>query len=603
MITPVGSWIRSPIVQFLLCLPVYLWGGWLFTRSAWQSLRSGVPNMDVLIALGTHAAFLYSTVGWVLYGGTVHEHDYLFFETAASIITLVTLGNYIEHRSVHQTTSALSDLRSLQRVMARVHRDGAWMDVDSSELVLGERVLLKDGDDVPIDGVLVRGQGACDERMLTGESDWQEKTTGSSVFAGTHWVSGSAEIEVTGAASETALAKIISVMEEAQQNPPQIQKLGDRVSAVFVPVVIVISAITFLITYFVLDLSITVSLMRGIAVLVISCPCAMGLATPTAVMVGLGRAAKWGLLVKGGRTLEGIKQANRVVFDKTGTLTTGDFSVHMSVLNRKYTSQIPAWVVGLEQHSNHPIASSLLKHFQGVSGEILADIREEKGMGVSGATADGRTIAIRRAPQLNRDEQGDIALFLDEEPIVVFRLTDTLRPGVSEFLKDLISAGKTLILLSGDRQEKCEEIAKNLPFDEIYAAQSPFDKIEKIKNWNDQSPTVMIGDGINDAPALAKAHVGISFGHASQIAVNSADVVVIHQNPYRSLRVLFSLGNMTYTTIVQNLFWAFFYNVLAIPIAAMGFLSPMIAAFSMAFSDVMVIGNSLRLKWRSLPKK
>lgn len=559
--------------------------------------------MDVLIALGAHAAFVYSTAGWIWFGGTDTVHEYLFYETAASIITLVTLGNFIEHRSVHQTTSALRELRSLQRVLARVYRDGAWVDVDANDLVPGDRVLLKDGDDVPMDGVLVRGEGACDERLLTGESDWQDKMTGSKVFAGTHWMKGSAEIEVVGTASDTALAKIIGLMEEAQQNPPQIQKLGDRVSAVFVPVVIGISVVTFLVTYFALGHTITESLMRGIAVLVISCPCAMGLATPTAVMVGLGRAAKLGLLVKGGRTLEGLKQANRVVFDKTGTLTTGEFAVQMRVLNTEFTSQIPAWVVGLEQHSSHPIASSLLKHFQGVQGEILNQVTEEKGFGISGVTSDEKRVAIRRDPASTREKRGDLALFLDDVPIAVFELSDSLRPGVPEFLNQLKSAGKILVLLSGDRLEKCEELAKNLPFDEIYAAQSPFDKIEKMKNWNDQSPTVMIGDGINDAPALAQAYVGISFGHASQIAVNSADVVVIHSDPFRALQVLFSLGDKTYSTIVQNLFWAFFYNVLAIPIAAMGFLSPMIAALSMAFSDVMVIGNSLRLKWRSLSKK
>jgi len=602
MFFPEGSWLHNPYVQFALSTPVFAWGGFLFGKSAWNSLRSGVPNMDVLIIVGSSAAYIYSIIGWIQYGNAPDAAHYLFFETAASIITLVTLGNFIEHRSVKQTTSALRELRKLQRVKAQVRRGHNWEPIDASELVQGDVFLLRSGDDVPMDGTLIRGMGTSDEKLLTGESDWVQKKVGDSVFAGTQWMDGSAEIQVVNDPSNSALARIIKVMEDAQQNPPEIQQLGDRVSAVFVPIVVGISFLTVFLSGVVFELPLSQSIMRGIAVLVISCPCAMGLATPTAVMVGLGRAAKIGVLVKGGRTLEALQKASRVVIDKTGTLTTGNFRIDHHVRNTAYTDRIPGLVVGLEEISSHPIAQSLLLHFaeQVSEAEVFYERKEEKGMGISGKTESGEQVFIGRHPQA---DQFDLALFVHNEIVAEFRLQDELRPGIDQFIQTLRNAGKKVILLSGDRTDKCEQIAKNLNFDEIYAEQTPFDKLDKIETWNKLAPTIMIGDGINDAPALAKAYVGISFGHASQIAVNSASVVVINPNPFGALTELLKLSKLTYSTIVQNLFWAFFYNVLAIPIAGLGFLSPMIAAMSMAFSDVMVIGNSLRLKWRSLSSR
>ena len=588
--------LNNPWVQMALATPVFLIGVFSFGRSAWSSLKSGVPNMDVLIFIGSTAAFVYSTVGTLLHYGTPEVHNFLFFETAATIITLVTLGNLIEERSVKQTTSAISELQSLQKSNAWVKRGDRFEEVPAEEVTAGDIVRVNEGDAIPIDGTVISGSGKSDESMITGESDRVAKNEGDTVYAGTTWVDGHIEFRATVGVSGTYLSEIIRVVENAQSDQPEIQRLGDKISAIFVPAVISISLLTFAINLWVADIDLQSALLRAIAVLVISCPCAMGLATPTAVMVGLGRAAKKGILVKGGSTLEEFTKIRKIIFDKTGTLTTGDFTVvdqHFENIDKQRAHAI---IHALENKSSHPIAKSLLKMTKGEEEVSLIEIREEKGRGMHGKDADGNTYFIGKSDSA----KWDIALFINESSVAHFRIEDEIRPGVKEAIQWFRSNGIEPVLLSGDRREKCEQLGKELGIEEIHSEKKPLEKIGLVRQWSKTTVVAMVGDGINDAPALTQAQVGISLGNASKIAIDSAEIILTGQEQMKLLVDAFGLSVQTYKTIKQNLFWAFFYNVLAIPVAAIGLLSPMIAALSMAFSDVIVVGNSLRLKRKKI---
>lgn len=600
MFFPKGSIIQNPLLQFILCLPVYIIGVSYFGKSAWGSIKTGIPNMDVLIFTGSSAAFFYSIYGWLINYGTPAVHHYLFFETSATIITLVLLGNVLEHKSVKKTTTAIGDLTAIQKVIAKKEIEGKITEVNFEDIRVNDILVINSGDKIPTDGIIISGTSYIDESMITGESIPIDKTTGDEVIGGTIITDGNLKIKATKIGDDTLLSQIIELVKNAQNNKPNIQKLGDQVSAVFVPVVLTISLATFFIGHYFFNIEIQDAFLRAIAVLVISCPCAMGLATPTAVMVGIGRAAKNGILIKGGDTLEKLASIKTIVFDKTGTLTTGKFIVSQFTVLDGDENDVKNIIYNIEQHSSHPIAKSLCNAFKENSSLLkLSDITEEKGISIS-ANIDDNIYTIGSSKIYSSPEKYDLFVLKNKELIATLNISDELKTNTDLVISSLHKRGYTTTLLSGDKKEKCNQIASELGIITTYSEQLPQDKITKIEELVSSNKTAMVGDGINDAPALAKATIGISLGNATQIAIQSADVVLLNNEDLSQLPQTMQIGKHTLLTIKQNLFWAFAYNIVAIPIAVMGLLNPMWGALFMAFSDVIVIGNSIRLRYKNI---
>ena len=601
--------LHNPVFQLMLCIPVMVIGIMHFGKSAFYSVRARNPNMDVLIFLGSTAAFVYSLAGMIKYYGSPEVHRYMFFETGATIITLVLLGNLIEQRSVKQTTSAISNLKALQpRSAKKINSvDGKEIIVESNveDLKINDVVLINSGDRIPMDGKIVFGKASVNESMITGESKPVFKNIGDEVTGGTIVEDGTLRFIIEHVGKDTVLSRIIELVKTAQHSKPKIQKLGDRISAIFVPVVLGISILTFIISYSFLNISASQALMRSIAVLVISCPCAMGLATPTAVMVGLGRAARNGILIKGGATLELLSGIKTIVFDKTGTLTTGNFKIKNITCISGDETIIPTLLYSLEKHSSHPIAKAIQKELLPYSSSAFEwkEITEDKGIGINATDVNGNIYSagsFQMVKHFYKDLTHDIYLLKNNELIATVDLEDEVKPFASVVINELKNRGIRIIMLSGDRKLKCETVASQTGITEIYYEKLPKEKLEILDKLVKENPTAMIGDGINDAPALAQATVGISISNASETAIQSAQVILLDKLDLKILLTALRISEMTYTTIKQNLFWAFFYNVIAIPIAAAGMLNPMIGALSMAFSDVIVIGNSLRLRIRKI---
>ena len=596
MFFPEGSFIQNPILQFFLCLPVYIIGVAYFGKSAWSSLKTGIPNMDVLIFIGSSAAFFYSIYGSFL----LDSHDYLFFETTATIITLVLLGNVLEHKSVQKTTTAIGDLSSIQEVVAKIEVNGIIKEVNFDNIEVGDILIVNSGDKIPTDGIIVSGSAYIDESMITGESIPTNKNKNADVIGGTIITDGNVKIKASKVGNDTLLSQIIELVKNAQNNKPNIQKLGDQISAVFVPIVLSIAISTFFIGHYFFLLTMQEALLRGIAVLVISCPCAMGLATPTAVMVGIGRAAKNGILIKGGDSLEKLASIKSIVFDKTGTLTTGKFIVSNFNTINEDEQKIKNIIYNIEQHSSHPIAKSLCSAFKENSSPLeLINIIEEKGVSIS-AKIDKNLYTIGSSNIHLSANRHDLFVLKNDRIIATLDISDELKTNTDLVVSSLNKTGYTTTLLSGDKKDKCDKLSKELGITKTFSEQLPQDKIAKIEELVNQYPTAMVGDGINDAPALAKATIGISLGNATQIAIQSADVVLLNNEDLKQLPQALQLGKHTLLTIKQNLFWAFSYNLVAIPIAFLGFLNPMWAALFMAFSDVIVIGNSIRLRYKKI---
>ena len=595
-------WLENGYVQLLLCLPPFIIGSWHFGHSALSSMRGGVPNMDVLIFIGSTAAFVYSVTGLVL-----QNPDYYFFETAATIITLVLIGNWLEHRAVEQTTTAIGELTQLQAEFARqVMPSGTIVKINKDDIRPGMTLQVNEGDKIPADGRVLSGEGSVDESMLTGESLPQDKSEGEEVIGASLLLSGNVRIQVTAAGRDTVLNQMIELVKTAQQDKPPIQRLADRISAIFVPVVLSISLLTFLIGRFGFDLSFQQALMNAIAVLVISCPCAMGLATPTAVMVGVGRLARNGVLIKGGQTVEALARIRNMVFDKTGTLTTGDFRIDGITYPTDEPELANALLYRLEQHSSHPIAHSLLRALQDAPrSQELPDLRinEEKGLGLQAEDGAGNTYRLGSRRILSNaqaaEAAGEVFLTRNDELLAAVRLGDDLKAAAPEAIAYLKAHEIEPVVLSGDRQAKTAQIAEQLGINQFYGEQLPQEKLDRIDEIRRTGATAMVGDGINDAPALARADLGISLSNASQVAIQSAQVVLLNGH-LDTLPKALSISRHTVKTIRQNLFWAFAYNVVAIPIAAVGLLNPMWGALFMAFSDVVVIGNSIRLKYKRI---
>lgn len=585
--------LHQPLVQLLLCLPVFIVGCLHFGKSAWSSVKGGMPNMDVLIFIGSTAAFVYSLAGTIQNLGS----QYQFYETCATIITLVLLGNVFEKRSVTQTTSAVKDLIKFQQVNANRVINGGIEVINAKEVRPGDTLIVNQGDKIPVDGEILSGSASVDEAMLTGESMPVEKEKYDKVIGGTILLNGNFHMLATKVGSNTILSQIIDLMKKAQAAKPPVQKLGDKVASIFVPAVLLIALVTFIITYFAGGAGMQKSLMNAIAVLVISCPCAMGLATPTAVMVGLGRAAKNGILIKGGDIIEAVAHTKYVVFDKTGTLTTGKFSIdEIKVEPGINIELIRGIVTAIEERSNHPIAKSLVEGLKKLPQQkvILKTAKEEKGLGMRAEDVEGNHYFLGTAKQ-NAQDHFNLSLYQNQKLLAQIAIDDELRPETASMIIKLKKMGIIPILLSGDKKTRCLKVASQIGITEVHAEKLPDEKLQVIDIYKQKGKTIMIGDGINDAPALTKADVGVSMNDASQVAIQSANVVLLNTDLLSVIKFL-QISKHTLLTIKQNLFWAFAYNIIAIPVAAFGFLNPMVGAFAMAFSDVVVIGNSLRLK-------
>lgn len=596
------AWLHHPWVQFGLTLPVYITGMWHFGRSAVRSLVNRMANMDVLVTLGATAAFAYSFVGTVLYANP----DYMFYETTAAIITLVFLGNMLEERSVKQTTTAISELAKMQVTTARLintdHGHEHIHEVDNRTLRPGDCVLVNTGDKIPMDGTVYWGSGHANESMITGESSPVGKKEKDKVIGGTLLEAGSIKVYITATGKDTVLSYIIELVKQAQADKPPMQKLADRISAVFVPLVLGIALVTFAGWYFIGHTTLATAMMRSVAVLVIACPCAMGLATPAAVMVGLGRAARNGILIKGGHTLEMFRDIRQVVFDKTGTLTTGKLQMGEYRFFDMSGAEFKQVVYSLEKYSSHPIARSIAGAWK-LAGELpLQQVREYKGLGMRAADKAGNQWQLgsfRMAGGITEDDSHNLYLLKNGQLAGWIDFTDEIRPEAVTVIARLKQAGITPILLSGDTARKCRELAAQTGITDVYAEQSPEQKLQRIDALLQSAPTAMVGDGVNDAPALAKATIGISLSDATQVAMQSANVVLLNNN-LGSLPLALGLGKHTYLTIKQNLFWAFIYNVVAIPVAALGFLNPIVGAGIMGLSDVVLAINSIRLRYKRI---
>lgn len=600
MLVEQDSVLNNKYLQLALCIPVVIVGGSHFLKSAFFSLKIGVPNMDVLISTGFTSAFLYSIYGTFIID---NSHDYLFFETAASIITLILLGNIIEEKAIKKTTSALKELEDIRPLTAKRITTGDNIEkVDVSELKVDEFIRVNTGDKLPIDGIIASGELELDESLITGESEPIFKNTLVDVVSGTSVISGSAIVRVTQPYGSSTIDRIIDLVKNAQIQKPKIQRIGDQISNVFVPIVISISILTFLIAYFGFETSAQSAIMRAVATLVVSCPCAMGLAAPTAIMVGIGKLAKEGVLIKGGATLEKLAKTNLVVFDKTGTLTTGEFVLKKLNYYKESEEKIKQVILSLEQHSNHPIAESLVKALSKEVGPIyLQDVIEIKGKGIKGTDTEGNTYQLvsknHSKTITTRELTSDLVLFNGTSVVAELWIKDKAKEDAEETISWLKSNGYRTMLLSGDNRKNCDEIARELYLDDYYYEKSPEEKLIIIEKLNKDYNVIMIGDGINDAPSLALAHVGISFGSATDIAISSSEVILVDKN-LSALKTALVIGKQTYRTIVQNFAWALSYNLIAIPIAALGFLKPIVAAVSMAFSDIVVIGNSILLRFK-----
>lgn len=589
--------LGDPWFQLILSTPVVLLGLLYFGPSALSSLKARLPNMDVLILIGVLAAFFYSLYGLLSNRGL----EFQFFETSASIVSFVLIGNLIEKRASRKTLSAIEELAKIQPSTAKKVFPGIGKEVvsevDSQSLVSGDVVIVGLGDQIPADGVVISGECLIDEAIITGESIPIEKEIGNSVVGGTLVLKGGIRVRITATGQETFLSKIIKLVSEAQNRKPKIQRLGDVVSAFFVPIVVAFAVIVFILNLSVLNTSLGDALLRAIAVLVVACPCAMGLATPTAVMVAVGAGAKAGILIRGGDVLEKLSDSKRAIFDKTGTLTTGDFTISKIVAKDGDVSSISSIVYGLEEASSHPLAVSLRKHLRDVEPSKFSNLVETRGIGVHGIGLDGANYAIGSKRILANPLEDELDLYVTKDGDFVggISLSDGVKAEAHKAIGLIKKLGLKASILSGDSRRKTLELSASVGIDDVLYEKSPEQKLSEIERLDSESPSIYVGDGVNDAPALSRANVGISMGNASASAISSADIVLLDGDLLKIPQAI-KLSRLTLTTIKQNLFWAFFYNILMIPLAGLGYLSPGIAAASMALSDVFVIGNSLRLK-------
>lgn len=597
------EWLHNPLVQLLICLPVFVSGLLYFGKSAWGSLRARYPNMDVLITMGFSAAFLYSILVMRHYP-IISPHP-LYFDTCATIITLVLLGNLVESRSVKQTTSAITDLLKIQKQKATkiINHGGKeeFVSTDYKALKVGDILLVKKGEGIPVDGIITDGAASINEAMVSGESQPVNKKAGDTVIGGAILVDGLMRFRAEQVGKDTIVAHIIEMVKKAEESAPKIQRIGDKVSAVFVPVVVGVSVLTFVLAKFLFKLNIEDSMLHSIAVLVIACPCAMGLATPTAVAVALGTAARKGILIKGAATMEAVVSIRTLAFDKTGTLTTGAFSVNnISLYNGAAQESVDNMLYSMEQHSAHPIAQSISDFLKTRATKVaLKEIYEEEGVGMKAKDEAGHSYLLgsyKVAEKATRESHHSVYLLQDDKLMATVDIEDTICKNAASAVSELKKMGIHTVMLTGDKQTAAAKIASAVGIDEVHAEQLPYQKLDEISRLSGISPTAMVGDGINDAPALAMANLGISLGGATKIAMQAAQIILLGEHDLSQLPLVFKISAATLKVIKQNLFWALLYNVVAIPLAASGMISPIWSALAMSFSDVIVVGNSLRLK-------
>ncbi|OAV45636.1 cation-translocating P-type ATPase [Lewinella sp. 4G2] len=591
-------------LQLALAGPVYAIGGLHFGRSALAGLRERMLNMDVLIFLGSTAAFIYSMVGFIW-----DDPQYYFFETAATIITLVLVGNWLEARAVEKTTTSIAALTDLQEESASlIMPSGTTVRLPIEEVKVGNRLRINTGDRIPLDGHLLTGHLSTNEAMLTGESLPVEKGVGERLLGGSLVTSGQGTYEVTAGYRDGTLSRIIDLVKTAQADKPDLQRLADKISAIFVPVVIAIALLTWLVGWLTGYATFTQAVMNAIAVLLISCPCAMGLATPTAVMVGVGRLARMGILIRGGSTVERLAGVQQMVFDKTGTLTTGELTVtDFTVAPAQDRAQALREIAAMEEGSSHPIAVGIRSYAQeelerSGAAEMTDQVKyvqETPGVGLTARTNSGEKLFLGAAHRQGLTVSGDpdIVFTRGGRFVAGIKLGDEIRPGAAAMVRELKQKGIDPVLLTGDNQTKANQVAQAIGITKVEAEKLPAEKLQLVTSLSQRQPTAMVGDGINDAAALARADVGISLGGASAAALDAAQVVLLRDD-LSLLTEGLKVSALTLRTIKESLFWAFSYNVVAIPIAALGFLNPMWAALFMAFSDVVVIGNAIRLKSR-----
>ena len=603
---------------FGLATPVQFYVGASYYVNAYKALRNKSANMDVLVALGTSAAYFYSI--FVLLGA-VPGHGY--FETSAVIITLVRLGKFLEARAKGGASEAIRKLLFLQPKKATVIRAGMETEIPADDVVIGDVIVVRPGEKIPVDGAVLEGSSSVDESMLTGESLPVEKSAGAPVYGATLNKNGRLVFEATKIGRDTVLSQIIQLVENAQASKAPIQKLADKISAVFVPIVIAVAALTFLIWYFLVPLPagsevslLARALINMVAVLVIACPCAMGLATPTAVMAGTGRGAELGILVKTSESLEIAGQIDTIILDKTGTLTRGQPAVtEILPLSEGWSEeQVLALAASVEAGSEHPLGEAITAaaKARALSLRTVDRFRSSSGKGVS-AEVDGKKVSVgsRRyleglqvdtssaesaIAELENQARTVVLLALEGELLGAFGIMDTLKENSVSAVAELHRLGLKVAMLTGDNAQTAQAVANQAGIDEVFADLLPKDKTGQVQALQAAGHKVaMVGDGINDAPALAQADVGIAIGTGTDVAIAAAPIVSI-SGDLQAVPLAVRLSRKTLTTIKQNLFWAFFYNVILIPAAAAGFLNPMLAAGAMSFSSIFVITNSLRLK-------
>ncbi|WP_028531161.1 heavy metal translocating P-type ATPase [Paenibacillus sp. UNC217MF] len=614
----VPEWFMHPWVQMVLAAPVQFIIGARFYVGAFKALRSGSANMDVLVALGTTSAYVYSVyLAWQWQIGELH-HPEMYFETSAVLITLILLGKWLEASAKGRSSQAIRALMGLRAKTATVVRDGEQVEVPVEDVASGDLVLVRPGEKVPVDGIVVSGTSTVDESMLTGESVPVEKQAGDNVYGATVNAQGAFTMKATQVGSETALSQIIKIVEEAQGSKAPIQRIADKISGIFVPIVVGIAVLVFLIWYFAVEPgNFGVALSRTIAILVIACPCALGLATPTSIMAGTGRAAEYGVLFRGGEHLEGAYRVQTVVLDKTGTVTEGAPSLTDVVLhdgNEDEKTELLTLLASAEKQSEHPLAQAIVKGLteQGISTVEPDSFRAEPGYGIA-AEVNGHQIIVgtRRWMEKNgvassdaeealqdMEQAGKTAMLIavDGSWKGIVAVADQVKASSKKAIERLHQMGIRVVMMTGDNTRTARAIASQVGIDDVFAEVLPEQKAQHVRELQQRGSVVaMVGDGINDAPALAAADIGFAIGTGTDVAMETAGVTLM-RGDLNGIADAMEMSRRTMRNIKQNLFWALVYNTIGIPIAAIGLLAPWLAGAAMAFSSVSVVLNALRLQ-------
>ncbi len=605
MDNPVVQFLHNPWLQFALVTPVQLIIGRRFYIGAYKALSHGYANMDVLVALGTTAAYALSVYNML--AGNIHGMHGMYFESSGMVITLVLLGKYFETRAKRKTNEAVSSLLALKADKVTVIREGENVEIDINDLRVGDIALVREGEKIPSDGVVIDGSASVDESMLTGENMPVMRSVGDKVTGATICTGGVIRVEIEKVGADTVLSRIIDIVEKAQTSKAPVQRLADKIAGIFVPCVVAISVITLLGWLFIGKVGTEEAIIKAVAVLVVACPCSLGLATPTAVMVGTGLAAKHGVLFKGGEYIERAAAVNAVVFDKTGTLTLGRPAV-TEIVTEKEENELVRLAASVESASAHPLAKAVCEYAQekGISLSEYSEFNSEGNL-VS-ALCEGKRIAIGSPEAVEAGVYADKAAELESmgRTVIVFSengetkgiiaIADTVRDGAAEAVASLQKHGIKTVMLTGDNERAASFVAHKLGINEERSRVTAEKKPETVREIKEKGMVVaMVGDGINDAPALSEADVGFGMAGGSDIAVETADVTVIR----RELTVVpdaLLIARHTMRKIKQNLFWAFIYNIIGIPLAAFGVFSPVIAGAAMAMSSVCVVTNSLSLR-------